>query len=196
MGVNLWILSSAESRRMNWNARWIGLGILFGVSVGFAKQSIEVYVGRMEASMSRKPRPFDGHYGSGYDPVYDGYYDGGVAYNATGEYFKAQASFGMGVFHEKPTYSGSFTMGPKYSVLPHLLELHVGGGMGYFGYWEDIGYPEWDEFNYRTPVLVVAEGVLFDRVSLGYSRVVLLESGRGVAILKWKLKLGVQVFSW
>ena len=181
---------------MNWKVRWIGLGLLVGVSVGFAKQSLDVYVGRMEASLKRKPRPFNGLYSSGSDPVYDGYYDGGVAYNMTGDYFKAQVSFGMGVFHANPTYSGSFTMGPKYSVLPHLLELHVGAGMGYFGYTEDYDGSWPDEFNYRTPIVAEAECVAFDRVSLGYSRVVMLADGRGVALLKWKLKSGVQVLRW
>lgn len=182
---------------MNWNARWIGLGLLFGASLGFAKQSLEVYVGRMEAALTSKERPFTGgSYVGTYDFVYDGYYDGGVAYNMTGEYFKAQTSFGMGVFHDRPTYSGSFTMGPKYSVLPHLLDLHVGGGMGYFGYWEDIGYPEGDEFNYRTLIILEVEGVVFDRVSLGYSRYFKGSDGRGNARLKWKLKLGVRLFVW
>ena len=102
----------------------------------------------------------------------------------------------MGVYHDAPTYSGSFTMGPKYSVLPHILDLHVGGGMGYFGYWEDIGYPEEDEFDYRTPIILEAEGVVFDRVSLGYSRYFNGSDGRGNARLKWKLKLGVRLFSW
>lgn len=165
--------------------------------MGFAKQSLEIYVGRMEAALTVKSRPFTGgSYVGTYDFVYDGYYDGGVAYNATGEYFTAQASFGVGVFHEKPTYSGSFTMGPKYSVFPHLLDLHVGAGMGYFGYTEDYNGVWTDEFNYRTPIIVEAEGMVFDRVSLGYSHYFKASDGRGTARLKWKLKLGVQVFPW
>ena len=173
------------------------MGLLFGVSMGFADENLEVYVGRMEASMDRKISAFTrGAYVRYSEPEYDGYYDGGVAYNATGEYFKAQASFGMGGFRGKPTYSGSFTMGPKYSVLPQRLDLHLGGGLGYFGYWEKDGGTGKDEFYYRTPVVVEAECVAFDRVSLGYSHVVMLEDGKGVAILKWKLKLGVRILQW
>jgi len=119
-----------------------------------------------------------------------------VAYNATGEYFKAQGSFGMGVFHGNPTLSGSFTMGPKYSLFPHYLDLHVGGGMGYFAYWGTINSTGQTAYRYRTPLLLEAEGVAFDRVSLGYSHVVAMASGAGTARLKWKLKLGVRIFQW
>jgi len=165
--------------------------------MAFADQSFEVYAGRMEASMKyRVEHPYPNKWISEYVPVYDDYYDAGVAYNATGEFFKAQGSLGMGVFHGNPTLSGSFTMGPKYSVFPHRLDLHVGGGMGYFAYWEKDDWTGKDEFYYRTPVLVEAECVAFDRVSLGYSHVAMLKDGRGAAILKWKLKLGVRIVQW
>jgi hypothetical protein len=181
---------------MNWNPRWIGLGLLFGATSGFAEQNLEVYAGRMEASMKyRIEHPYTNKWISEYVPIYDGYYDGGVAYNAMGEYFKAQASLGMGIYHEKPTLSGSFTMGPKYSVFPKLLDLHVGAGMGYFAYWEKDSWGK-EEFYCRTPIVIEAEGVVFDRVSLGYSHVVMLKDGQGAAILKWKLKLGVRVVQW
>lgn len=166
---------------MKWNARWIGLCVLFGVSVGFAKQNLEVYVAGSEVGYARWDTGQTG-----------GFYEGGIDWNLEGTYFKVQVGYGAGTFRSDICYAGNVTMGPKLTVVPGRLDLHLGVGAGYFGYVKEAFTPPniiVGEFTHTFPLHAGMEAVLFDRLSLSWVKFF-------DEAIDWKLKLGVQVFSW
>jgi hypothetical protein len=161
-------------------ARWIGLGVLLGATVGFARQNLDVYFAGSEVMYSRMDVSNS-----------SGFYEGGIGWNLEGRYFKGQVGFGAGSFRSDICYAGNVTLGPRLTVVPHRLDLNLGAGVGYFGYVKETFAPSIvnGEFKHTLPLHAGMEAVLFERVSLSWMKFF------GEA-LDWKLKAGIQVIQW
>ena len=140
-------------------ARWIGLGLLFGATVGFARQNLELYFAGSEVEYTRMDTGQS-----------SGFYEGGIDWNLEGRYFKIQVGYGAGSFRSDICYAGNGTLGPRLTVVPHRLDLNLGAGAGYFGYVKESFAPPIanSEFTHTIPLHAGMEAVLFDRLSLSW----------------------------
>lgn len=119
-------------------------------------------------------------------------YEAGISYALSMKYFKASASAGVGQFRTNPSFTAGMVAGPKVTLLARKLDVGLGMGLGYLGYYKYVETAPGiltKEFTSDQPVLVSLDAALFDRLDASLE-------GHWNSDSWWRLKLGARVLSF